>query len=195
MTDKQFDECMRRMKKGDKGALKEVYECYLPYIYTIILGVVLQKENAEDITSEFFIKLWDIADSYKPGGGHRAWLARIAKNLSIDFLRKNKREVLTDITDETASDAVALHGSSGKSEGNPAKNVTSESEVEEEVVQEISIKEALSGLSEKEREVVHLKVMGELSFKEIAGLLSEPMGTITWRYQNAMKKLRRFGYE
>lgn len=197
MTDKQFDECMRRMKQGDKSALKEVYESYLPYIYAIVLGVVANKENAEDVTSEFFLKLWDISDSYKPGNGHRAWIARIAKNLSIDFLRKTKREVLSesleenDSTEMTAGDGVSRKNG----EGNPAKVSSAESVVENEAIAELSMKEALMKLSEKEREVVHLKIIGELSFKEIANLLSEPIGTVTWRYQNAIKKLRRCGYE
>lgn len=197
MTDKQFDECMRRMKQGDKSALKEVYESYLPYIYAIVLGVVKSKENAEDVTSEFFLKLWDISDSYKPGNGHRAWIVKIAKNLSIDFLRKTKREVLSESLEE--NDSIEMTADDGarrkNSEGNPAKVSSAESVVENEAIAELSMKEALMKISEKEREVVHLKIIGELSFKEIAGILSEPIGTITWRYQNAIKKLRRCGYE
>jgi len=197
VTDKEFDLCMQCMRSGDKSALREVYEAYLPYIYSIVLGVVGRKEAAEDVTGDFFIKLWEIADTYKPGNGHRAWLARIAKNLAIDSVRKSKREILSEVMDEVnaVSDDASDGGIYKNSEGNPSKGIDTKSIVESEVIEDISITEALQKLSDNEREIVHLKVMGELSFKEIARLLGQPMGTVTWRYRNAMNKLRRCGYE
>ena len=196
VTDQEFEKCMRCMKQNDKNALKQVYEAYLPYIYGIVLKTVGNRELAEDVTSEFFIKLWEISDTYKPGKGHRGWLATIARNLSIDFIRKTKREVLTDSfekrNEEEGSVDVLEHqltDSNLESLGN------GQSQVEDEVVENLSIQETLKKLSDKEQEVIHLKIFGELSFKEIAEILSEPMGTITWRYQNALKKLRRCGYE
>ena len=197
VTDQEFEQCMRCMKGNDKNALKQVYEAYLPYIYRIVLGIVENKEQAEDVTSEFFIKLWDISDTYKPGRGHRGWLATIARNLAIDSIRKTKREVLTDSFEEKngEEEGKMSYTDIQASDQNPAEKGNSQSLVEDEVVENLSIQEALAKLNEKEREVVHLKVMGELSFKEIAQILEEPMGTITWRYQNAIKKLRRCGYE
>lgn len=197
MTDQEFETCMRCMKQNDKNALKQVYEAYLPYIYGIVLGIVGSKELAEDVTSEFFIKLWDISDTYKPGKGHRGWLATIARNLTIDFIRKTKREVLTDFSEQRN---VVEGGSVDVSEISSADlglgtDGSSQSQVEDEVIENLSIQEALQQLSDKEQEVVHMKILGELSFKEIAEILSEPIGTITWRYQNALKKLRRCGYE
>ena len=59
MNNREFDRCMRRMQKGDKTGLKEIYEAYISYIYAVIRGVVKNKENAEDLTAEFFIKLWN----------------------------------------------------------------------------------------------------------------------------------------
>ena len=92
MTDQEFEQCMRYMGENDKDALRKVYEEYLPYIYGIVLGILGNKEHAEDVTSDFFIKLWDVSDTYKAGKGHRGWLATIARNLAIDFLRKTKKE-------------------------------------------------------------------------------------------------------
>ena len=69
------------------------------------------------------------------------------------------------------------------------------SQIEEEVISQMSLTEALSYLNEKEREVINLKIIADMTFKEIAELLQAPMGTITWRYQSAIKKLRRCGYE
>lgn len=177
MEEKQFSACMERMKSGDKDALHEVYEAYIGYIYTIVLQTVSNREDAEDVTSEFFMKLWRLADTYREGNGHRAWMAAIARNMAVDLLRKTKREVLTeDFTDTVAENASAVS-------------------VEQEVIADVSLRQALDTLKPGEREVVHLKIMGEMTFQEIADALNIPLGTATWRYQNAIQKLRRCGYE
>ena len=72
MEDQQFYSCMEQMKAGDKTALREIYENYITYVYHIIFQVVQNKEDAEDVTSEFFIKLWNRADSFKAEKGHKA---------------------------------------------------------------------------------------------------------------------------
>ncbi|MDE5696445.1 MAG: RNA polymerase sigma factor [Lachnospiraceae bacterium] len=177
MEEKQFSACMERMKSGDRSALHEVYEAYIGYIYTIVLQTVSNREDAEDVTSEFFMKLWRLADTYREGNGHRAWMAAIARNMAVDLLRKTKREVLTeDFADTMAENA-------------------SDVSIEQEVIADMSLRQALDTLKPKEREVVHLKIMGEMTFQEIADILKIPLGTVTWRYQNAIQKLRRCGYE
>ncbi len=173
MEEKQFSACMERMRSGDRSALHEVYESYIGYIYTIVLQTVSNREDAEDVTSEFFMKLWRLADTYREGNGHRAWMAAIARNMAVDLLRKTKREVLTEVVTEDASDV----------------------SVEKEVIADMSLRQALDSLKPGEREVVHLKIMGEMTFQEIADILKIPLGTVTWRYQNAIQKLRRCGYE
>ncbi len=176
MEEKRFHACMKRIKAGDKSALREIYEAYAGYIYSVVVQVTINKEDAEDVTSEFFIKLWKLADTYKSGNGHRAWIAVIARNMAIDLLRKNRREVLT----EDFADAVTESPSE---------------EVEGKVVSDMSLRSALDILKPSEREIVNMKIMGELTFQEIADILKQPLGTVTWRYQNAVKKLRRCGYE
>ena len=175
MTQEEFNECMEKMKSGDKDGLRRIYEAYLSYIYTIVYGIVNNRENAEDLTSEFFIKLWDISDHYvAQQNGHKAYLATVARNLTLDFLRKNKREVLTEEIPETED----LHSST-----------------EEEVISDMGLKEARASLKESERQVVSMKILSEMTFQEIADALQTPLGTVTWRYKNALEKLRRYGYE
>ena len=175
MTQQEFNGCMAQIASGDKEGLRKIYEEYLSYIYTIVYGIVTSKENAEDITSEFFIKLWDIADQYKAAeNGHKAYLATVARNMALDFLRKNKREVLADEIPES-EDPKSL--------------------IEEEVISDVSLKAALDSLKESERMVVSMKILSDMTFQEIADYLHAPLGTVTWRYKNALEKLKRYGYE
>ncbi len=173
MEEQQFIQCMERMKTGEKAALREIYEAYLAYIYHIVFQVVQNKEDAEDVTSEFFIKLWKIADSFQAQKGHKAWIASIARNMAIDLIRKKKKEIPTE---EFAEEAA-------------------EESTEKQVIEDISLQQALLQLKTGEREIVHLKICGALTFQEIADILGIPFGTVTWRYQSAIKKLRRCGYE
>lgn len=173
MTEEQFEKSINRILKGDQDGLKDIYEAYLSYIYAAIYSVLQNRENAEDLTSEFFIKIWKIADKYRPGTGHKTWMTTIARNMAIDFLRKYKRETLTDEFFEGTNDE----------------------SVESEVLGDITVEKALAILNENERQIVTMRIIGDMTFQEISNALAIPMGTVTWRYQNALKKLRRCGYE
>lgn len=190
MTEQQFETAVARMVQGDKTGLKEIYEAYIGYIYRIIYEILQSKENAEDVTSDFFIRLWDKAEQFKPGNGHKGYLAAMARNMAIDFIRKHRKEELTALLQDIEA---------GPEEENQSPNrfysKEAESLVEQEVIQDMSVKQALEKLKPSERQVVSLKVLGDLTFKEIARIMGIPMGTVTWKYQNAIKKLRRCGYE
>lgn len=174
MNDQRFEQSIYRICNNDKEGLREIYEDYCPMIYSVVLDILKNREDAEDTTSDFFIRLWDIAGSYKQGSGHRAWLITIARNMAIDCLRKKKREQpAAEIPDY-------LHQSPSP---------------EDAVLNHLSLQHALKTLKDDERQVVNLKIMGELTFKEIALLLKKPQGTVAWLYRNAVGKLKRCGYE
>lgn len=189
MSEQQFEQAVARMVQGDKTGLREIYEAYIGYIYRIIYEVLQNKENAEDVTSDFFIRLWDKAEQFKPGSGHKGYLAAMARNMAIDYIRKHRKEELTAMLQDIEAESCEEETSKNK------YYKETDSEVEKNVIQDITIKEALETLKPSERQVVSLKVLGEMTFKEIAQAMGIPMGTVTWKYQNAIKKLRRCGYE
>ena len=172
MTDKDFKIQIDRIRSGDRDGLKVIYEEYRVFIYSAVINIVKNPEDAEDITSEFFIKLWRIAGRYNGGKGHKAWLATIARNMAIDSIRKHQRETLSDQLPEQ------------RTEETPEK----------EVLQRQALREAMKSLNDNEAEILDMKIVGQLTFKEIAEILNIPMGTVTWRYQNGLKKLRRDHY-
>ena len=180
MTEAAFDACIEAILKGDRQGLRDIYDAYLDYIYRIVYGVVGRREDAEDITSEFFIKFWQQADKYKSGGGHKGYLATIARNMALDHMRKYKKEILESFTQESEDEAIF----------EPA----SDDNTEAEVIEDVAIKEAISGLNPKEQQIINMKVLSEMTFAEISETLKVPMGTVTWRYREAIKKLRRYGY-
>ena len=248
VTEQEFEQAVARIRDGDKDGLKEIYLAYVKFIYAVIYEILQNKENTEDVTSEFFIKLWDVAERYEPGHGHRGYLATIARNMAIDYIRKHRREVLSADPDlvgsgggSTGSVFDAQSGSSGTGEsvihaqsgssgtessvfktqsgglGDPSGaggvggKVRSHaggsgsggmpgggyvtSPVEDEVIGNIALQEALALLKDGERQIINMKILGEMTFQEISDTLHMPMGTVTWKYRNAIGKLRRCGYE
>ena len=189
VTEAQFESCIERIKQGDKDGLREIYENYIAFIYSVVYEKLQNKENAEDITSDFFIKLWEKAALYRPGSGHKGWMATIARNMSVDFLRKHGKEELTDIMQDSEEESESRVSVSNIYEGEKI------SPVEKEALENLTLKEALGRLKKSEREILNLKIMGEFTFKEIAEILHMPMGTVTWKYREAIKQLRRCGYE
>lgn len=190
MTDKNFSGCMKQMQTGDMDGLKSIYEAYLPMIFHAMLDVVRVRETAEDLSADFFVKLWNIRDKFT-GGAHRKWMLTIARNMALDYLRKYSRESL-------AAD-MESYGNTGELSGELAGLVRAVQEkavqAEEKdayagVVDRLTIVQAMQVLSVEEVELVHLKLMAELKFKEIAELLGVPQGTVSWKYQRAMEKLR-----
>lgn len=174
MDDQYFDACIKLITYGDREGLKRIYDAYAPMIYHSILAMVKHRENAEDLTSEFFIKLWHIAPSYKPGGGHRAWLLTVAKNMTMDFFRTSDKKSASDPFED-------LKSLKADEQHDPL----------ETVVGRISFDEAMSLLDTNERMILNLKILGGYTFREIADFLEIPMGTASWKYQQGIKKLRR----
>lgn len=175
MEDKRFDVCMEKIRAGNKEGLREIYDDYSGYIWSVVYEIVKNKENAEDVTSDFFIKLWEKADSYRTGGGHRTYITVMARNMAIDYIRKYHREEAADIESLEES--------------------PKESRLEQQVISRMTVEEALKTLNDGERQIINLKIMGDLTFKEISRVMKQPMGTVTWKYRNALAKLRRCGYE
>ena len=177
MTDSRFEICIHLIRKGEREGLREIYEEYFKLIFSVMQSIVKNKEEAEDLTADFFVKLWDrLADAYKSGSGHRAWLAA-ARNMAIDRHRRNSRT-------ETTLNAQGETG--GIPEPKSGENL------EEAVLSSVTVSRALAVLSERERAVLSLKLFSDFTFKEIAKALRIPQGTVAWRYQRAVKKLQDY---
>ncbi len=169
MNDQQFAGNIRRICQNDREGLKNIYEDYCPTIFSVVFDILRNREDAEDVTSEFFIRLWDIADTYRAGRGHRAWMITIARNMAIDYARKKSREICTEEIPYEPGD---------------------KSSAEDSICRKLTLEQALMALKTEERQVVNLKIMGELTFREIGRILKKPPGTVAWRYRTALEKLK-----
>ncbi len=198
MTDLEFERCIELMKQGSSDGLKKIYEEYLPMIFNTVKQMVQIREDAEDITSDVFVRIYECADQYRLGStGHKAWLLTIARNMAKNHLRKASREVsfgddssMSLTTDGTVSIMTGDVGDTSSKENGQAT-----SSVESEVIGSMFVMQALETLKPAEREVVHLRIVCDLSFREISELIGKSTSTVTSLYYAAIKTLRRFGFD
>jgi RNA polymerase sigma-70 factor (ECF subfamily) len=173
MDNERFDALMEQVRCNDMSALEEIYLEYSGYIYQCMYILVQQKEDAEDLASDFFVKLYQKADKYEPGHSHKSYLAVMARNMAIDFMRKNKREILyDDVPDKENSVSV-----------------------EDNVVESVFVEHLMKLLSVRQQEIVHLKFFGGFTLAQIAESLDIPLGTVNWNFRQAKEVLRRYNYE
>ena len=176
MTDAEFESAMNRIAGGDREGLRTVYDAYADKIFRLFLSKVRNRQDAEDLTSEFFLKLWDIAARHKSGSGHKAWLGTIARNMAIDFIRHSSHETPVEDTEEHAP-------------------MIDPASTEDSALDGLQAAEILSFLSEDEQEIVRLHLAAELTFREIASVLRKPLGTVAWKYRTAIGKLKKHAEE
>lgn len=177
MTDHEFEKNIGLIRENRQEGLKAIYEAYLPAVYSAVMSILQNEQSAQDITADFFVKLWNIAEQYQYGRPHRAWMFTVARNMAYDHLRKYRREELVEEVPEPS----AIAGGTMPEE--------------DRILSELTLKQALDTLDEEERQIVNLKIMGELTLKEISRLMKKPAGTVAWKYRNALSKLKRCRYE
>ena len=143
-------------------------EHYLDTVYRAAFHAAPSPQDAEDVTQDAFVRIWDTAASYRPQGKPMAWLLTVARNLAL--MRLRERGKTQELTDEEWSALPAR-----------APDVTTEDRH--------VLRAALSVLSEQERQVVMLHAVTGLKHREIAQLLELPLATVLSKYRRALKKL------
>lgn len=197
MTDERFRADLDRILRGDSEGLHDIYNDYLPLIYHTMEHFAKNREDAEDLTSDFFLKLWSAAGSFHEGNGHRGWLLTMARNLAKDYLKKQNREIpITDYAGYSEEEDGAYADIDEVAAAEAGKNgERAASPVESTVVSSLTLEEALEKLTPAEREILSMHIVGELRFQEISKVLGKPLSTVTSCYYSAINRLRRLGYE
>src|SRR5262249_35497871 len=92
-------EYIAQSREGDKDAYRTLVEAYQDRVFGMVLGMIRQREQAEDITQEVFVKAYFALKSFKGDSAFFTWLFRIASNTCLDHLRKHRpTEVSLDQT-------------------------------------------------------------------------------------------------
>lgn len=165
---------IERAQKGDSDAFGEIFDLYLTPIYRFIYFRISNKEDAEDLTEEVFMKAWEKINTFKKMSNipFSAWLFQIAKNIVTDFWRKNKDTLEID---ENHEDKKSF------------KELVQNTEVNFERKR---LKKALNEIPSVQADAISLKFFSELSNQEIATVLKKSEGAVRILLSRGLKRLR-----
>jgi RNA polymerase sigma-70 factor (ECF subfamily) len=169
---------IRRIVDADETALGALYDRWVRSLYSLVLHLLRDPDEAEDVVEETFWQAWRKAGSYEPSkGAVSTWLLTIGRRKALDRLRARKRNREDRIQDERGFSDLR---SASPDPGSEAEG----SELREH------IRAALRELPDEQREVLELGYFSGLSQAEIAEKTGQPLGTIKTRMRLAMQKLR-----
>jgi len=158
-------------KGGDAECFSQIVDIYASRLYGYFYRLSGDSSVSDDLLSELFVKLVEKIGSYK-GGSFESWLFRIATNIFHDYLRgKQRRKKLLE---------------AGKEHLKPKP--TEEKMSDAEMLDRLQIQ--LKSLDIDTRELIILRFYSQLSFKEIAEMRAEPIGTTLAKIHRGLKKLR-----
>lgn len=166
MAEADLKALFQGLRAGNQDAFTGIYESLKQPVFTICWRVVQQKEMAEDLTHDVFVKLY-VSPPDSSVKNERAYVFQMARNLSIDALRKRHDTQLEDDV---------LPGDSGM----------------EYLDQSIDLEAAMSRLPADEREILTLHLNADLTFKEIGAILGLSLAAVYRKYRKAISQLREF---
>ncbi|MGH6627821.1 MAG: RNA polymerase sigma factor [Burkholderiaceae bacterium] len=161
-------------------ALRELYDLTSSKLYGVALRVVSQRDWAEDVLQEAYLNIWRIAGDYRAAlSPPLAWMGVIVRSRALDFLRRraSERADATAALDDWVTDTVA-----GDDPG--PMDTTQASE------QAWALHECLRQLEAKQREVLSLAYLRDLSHGELAKQLKLPLGTVKTWIRRGLEQLR-----
>ena len=165
MDDRTLTGLLERVGQGDLAAFERLYTEIKTPLYTVLLRVTRDAGLAEDLLQELFLKLFR-SPPVPPPRKPRAYLFQLARHLALDGLKKQPHHADIDdyaqFPDSSQTDSAAR----------------------------LDLERAFRALSPEERLLVSLHLNGGLKFREIAAILDRPLGTVLWRYRQAIGKLR-----
>ncbi len=174
---------IQRAKNGDRDAFAELVDLYKDKIYHVSYRMLGNRQEAEDVAQETFLRVYANLDSYDPKYKFSTWIYRIASNLSIDVIRKRKKNLSID-AEITGADGVDWHDRLADTSKGPEEEVLTD-ELQEEV------QGAIMGLSPKYRVVMLLRYIENLSLQEISEVVQLPVSTIKTRIHRGREALRK----
>lgn len=166
-----------RAAQRDGEAFSMLYRMYFPQVFTFINFRVANREDAEDLTNTVFEKCLAAIGRYQPKPAQfSTWLYTIAKNCIIDYYRKRRLPVDSEVEPESAAGA--------DPDGDPERTVLMEE-------RKRTLREALQGLTPDQREVVECRFFFELSIQETAQAMNRTEGAVKALQFRALENLHR----
>jgi RNA polymerase sigma-70 factor (ECF subfamily) len=173
-------------QQGRESAFRELVRRYERPVFSLVFRMVRDRETAEELAQETFIKVLNNIDRYQPQFKFSSWLFKIANNIAIDHLRK--RQIVTISMDGSPHAATAAEAEATSFD----VAIRQESALEEMEARELGseIEKAIAQLRPEYRSCIMLRHVEGRSYEEIAATLDLPLGTVKTYIHRARIQLR-----
>ena len=169
-----MSELAERIKLGDSEAFSELYDAYSSSIYGVVLSIVKSEAAAEDIVQDVFVKVWKSINSYSNKKGTIfTWILNIARNASIDYLRKNKKMVVVENQTLTSNVDISMASAT------------------EQRIDHIGLRQFIDKLDPEYRQVIEFLYFSGYTQSEMAEELNMALGTVKTRSRKALQELTK----
>jgi len=164
-----LNDLVRRLKRGDEAAFKELYNGSYRQVFFVVLPIIRDKALAEDIVQDTYLKFLEKLNDYKDRNV-LSYLITIGKNLAINEYNKRKRITkVDDFSDFSYYDHIEI-----------------------KLERKEAIQKALSILEKDELDIFLLHVLEGLTHRELSVIMDKPLGTVSWIYAKAVKKMKEY---
>ena len=169
-------EIMARVANSDKAALEELYQLTSAKLFGVCRRICGDSSAAEDVLQDVYIKVWHRADQYQAGNySPISWLAVIARNASIDWLRKNGRQ---NYDDEAVIEIIADDAPLGDA-------------MIEDKQQKAKIMDCLEQLDKEQNQPIRSAFFGGYTYSELAKQIDVPLSTMKSRIRRGLMTLKK----
>ena len=164
----ELRELFIEIKYGNNIAFEKLYKNYKNLVYKIAYSILKNSYDSDDIVQIVFEKIYSIDKDKLPTRNESSWLYSVTKNETINYLNKKKNNIELEEIYEIEDNNNEIN----------------------ELINKDSYNRLIGKLNENEKEIISLKILSNLSFKEIAKLLNKPTGTIKWIYYKSINTLK-----
>jgi RNA polymerase sigma-70 factor, ECF subfamily len=167
---------VRSIAAGDQVALHTLYTQTHRIVFTLIVRIAGNSATAEELTVDVFHDVWRRAPSYDPAGGSVVgWIMNQARSRAIDRVRFEHRKKRVSPPAGAAAKVVAL---------DPHEALDLQA-------QGVRLRAALQGLTVEERQAIEMAYFSDMTYREVASRLNQPLGTVKTRIRSGLGKLRQ----
>lgn len=179
-------ELVKRAQNKDREAYRQLVERYQSRAYSLAFSILKNKQDAEDVVQESFVKVYLSIGKFKGESSFYTWLYRIVRNMSIDVKRKLSREQVNqpDVESLNATDQVEANSANNSETFSPDYELLRKEKARR-------IAEVLNDISEEHRTVIILREVDGMDYQQIAQITGVSKGTIMSRLHYARKKLQQ----
>ena len=163
---------------GDKDAFAQLVNIYKKRVYNLVYQVLKNHHDSEDLAQEVFIHIYKKLDTFQEKSKFSTWLYRVTYNMSINRLKKVRREIISLNEDSINNDSGLI------AEMTTPKETYTIKERQE------YLHRLVDSLPAKYRTVITLRYLEDLSYEEIADMLDFPVGTVKTHLYRAKKFLK-----